>query len=113
MNILFLCTANKHRSRTFEDYYRAKCSGHHFKSAGLSQKLCEKFGTTLCSGELLAWAEQIFVMEERHKERIAEHTGDIYLNKITVLHIEDIYHYMQIELLDELQSHEQLRFLNL
>lgn len=111
MNILFLCTANKHRSKTAEDYFRAQCPNHRFKSAGLSQKFCEQFGTTLCSGEMLEWADRIFVMEERHKDRIAEYTGDIHLNKITILHIEDIYQHMQIELLEKFQSHEKLKFL--
>lgn len=112
MNILFLCTANQHRSRTAEKFYSAKFPNYSFKSAGLSQKYCEKLGTTLCSSEILTWADLIFVMEKMHKDRIAEHTGDLHLNKVTVLYIEDIYQYMQPELLDKLQSHEQLSFLN-
>lgn len=112
MKVLFLCTANQHRSRTAEDFYRIKCPNYKFKSAGLSRKFCEKFGTTLCSEDMLAWADLTFVMEKRHKDRITEHTRDIHLFKISILNIDDIYKYMQPELIEILQSHEQLSFLN-
>ena len=85
MNILFLCTANLHRSRSAKDY---------FKSAGLSEKYCAKYGSRLCSSELLDWAEKIYVMEPQHVERITEHEGESYLAKIEILHIDDIYQYM-------------------
>lgn len=111
MNILFLCTSNKNRSRTAEDFYRAKLPHHNFKSAGLSQKYCLKYRTTLCSIEILSWADAVFVMQDIHRKRIAEYAGESYLKKIEVLHIEDIYSYMQSELLEKLQSHEKLQFL--
>jgi predicted protein tyrosine phosphatase len=113
MNILFLCTANQHRSRTAETLYRANCPNHHFKSAGLSQKYCQKYSTTLCTIELLVWADKVFVMEAMHQQRIAEHAGESYLNKLEVLNIEDIYQYMQPALLEKLQSNEKLQFLTL
>ncbi|NRQ44489.1 phosphotyrosine protein phosphatase [Rheinheimera sp. YQF-2] len=113
MNILFLCTANLHRSRTAEDFYRKVNSKHEYKSAGLSQKYCQRYGTTLCTIELLKWAEKVFVMEETHVQRIAEHTGASYLSMIEVLEIEDVYQYMQPELIAALTSHEKLRFLNI
>ena len=111
MNILFLCTSNKNRSKTAEDFYRVSCKHHEFKSAGLSQKYCLRYGSTLCSIEMLSWADIVFVMQEFHKKRIAEHGGESYLKKIEVLHIQDIYSYMQLELLEKLRSHEKLQFL--
>jgi protein-tyrosine-phosphatase len=56
MNILFLCTANLHRSRTAEDYFKSLDSTHTFKSAGLSEKYC----TQLCSVELLTMGGHSF-----------------------------------------------------
>lgn len=98
MNILFLCTANKQRSKTAEELFGAADKSNQYKSAGLSSKYVAKAGSTLCTTELLEWAEQIFVFETAHIIRIQEHTGDNFLSKITNLHIEDKYQYFQREL---------------
>lgn len=104
MNILFLCTANLHRSRTAEDYFKSVKNSHIFKSAGLSEKYCTKYGSSLCTFELLDWAEKIYVMETFHAERIAEYADKHYLAKVEILHIDDIYQYMQPELLEKLKK---------
>ncbi len=92
MNILFLCTANKNRSRTAEDFFRQNHSyDYKFLSAGLSKKECARNHSQLCNIELLEWANRVFVMEQMHKERIVEYTGSKFLDKISVLGIEDIY----------------------
>jgi len=111
MYILFLCTANLHRSRTAEDYFKSLGGNNSFQSAGLSEKYCSKYGTRLCTVELLKWADSIYVMEPMHQERIVEYAGDHYSDKITVLNIDDIYQYMQPELLDELKSNVYLQFM--
>jgi predicted protein tyrosine phosphatase len=111
MHILFLFTANLHRSRTAEDFFRSQCKNHIFKSAGLSEKYCKQYGSTLCSIEMLEWADKVFVMEPLHKKRIAEYTGKQYLHKVEVLNIEDIYQYMQPELLKLFQSDKKLKYL--
>ncbi|MCG9732340.1 hypothetical protein L1D44_21400 [Shewanella sp. Isolate13] len=98
MNILFLCTANKQRSKTAEELFRAANKSNQYKSAGLSAKYVGKAGATLCTPELLEWADKIYVFEVAHIERIQEHTGDKYLAKITNLQIEDKYQYFQREL---------------
>ncbi|MCP4984794.1 MAG: phosphotyrosine protein phosphatase [Colwellia sp.] len=112
MNILFLCTANLHRSRTAEDYFRLVNSKHEFLSAGLSEKYCKQHGTRLCSVEMLDWADKVFVMEAMHVERITQHTEERFLDKIENLHVDDIYQYMQAELLEKLKSSKQLQFIN-
>lgn len=100
MNILFVCTANRHRSRTAEDYFRETEKGtYSFLSAGLSKKECDRHQSRLCTTELLEWADKIFVMEQRHRKRIIEHTGSQFLRKIQVLDIEDVYRYNQRELI--------------
>lgn len=102
MKILFLCTANINRSRTAEDYFSKMVPGHEYRSAGLSEKYCNKHGTTLCSKEMLKWADLILVMESAHRERIIEHAGQNFINKIKVLDIPDVYQYMQPELITTL-----------
>lgn len=105
MNILFLCTANKNRSRTAEKYFQQH-NPHHYKflSAGLSAKECARNNSQLCSIELLEWANRVFVMEQMHKERVEEHTGSRFSDKIYVLGLEDIYYYYQPELIEQLQE---------
>ena len=111
MNILFLCTANIQRSRTAEDLFKSLESEHVFQSAGLSKKYCAKYGSRLCTIELLNWAEKIYVMESQHIERITEHVGKSYLAKIEILHIDDVYQYMQPELVAKLTSSPHLQFI--
>jgi predicted protein tyrosine phosphatase len=113
MNILFLCTSNLHRSRTAEDYFKSVEKNHVFQSAGLSEKYCAKYGTQLCSVEMLKWADKIFVMESLHANRIRQYAGEHYLAKVEILHISDIYKYMQPELLDEFKSNAHLQFMSL
>ena len=108
MNILFLCTANLHRSRTAEDYFKSLKVSHVFKSAGLSEKYCKQHDTRLCTVELLKWADKVFVMEKIHLQRIRDNTDENYVSKIEVLNIDDIYQYMQLELLEKLKSKVQL-----
>lgn len=112
MNILFLCTANMHRSRTAEDYFRSTNNKHKYKSAGLSEKLCKQYNTRLCSIELLEWADRVYVMEAMHIDRITLHTGEHFINKIENLNIDDIYQYRQTELLEKLKSRKLLQFIN-
>ena len=98
MNILFLCTANIQRSKTAEELFRAANNNHQYKSAGLSEKYVSKANSTLCTVEMLQWADQVYAFEKQHIERIQKHTGDVYLPKITNLDIPDDYQYFQREL---------------
>ena len=108
MKILFLCTANIQRSRTAEDLFREEMPQHVYRSAGLSEKECKRNHTTLCTEEMLVWADKVYVFEQMHLERIQAHTDDKYIDKIHCLDIEDVYQYMQPELiilLNRLRSH--------
>lgn len=98
MNILFLCTANVQRSKTAEELFLAIDKSNNYKSAGLSKKYVDKAGTTLCTEELLDWADKIYVFEDFHIEIISRYTDKKHLNKITNLKIEDKYQYFQREL---------------
>lgn len=94
MNILFLCTANINRSKTAEVLFTEMGGNNRYKSAGLSAKYTEFYGSTLCTEELLAWADRVYVFEPMHLERLSLYTGDKYKHKITNIDIEDRYQYM-------------------
>ena len=98
MNILFLCTANIQRSKTAEEIFRVANNNHQYKSAGLSAKYVEKANSTLCTEEMLQWADQIYVFEQQHIDRVQKHTGEVFLPKIINLNIPDDYQYFQREL---------------
>ena len=98
MNILFLCTANKERSRTAQELFSALDKANTYKSAGLSAKYVTKANTTICTEEMLIWAEKIYVFEDAHVERIKKYSGDTFLPKILNLQIKDEYQYFQRKL---------------
>ena len=99
-NILFVCSANKQRSKTGEDYFSRVYPNLNFMSGGTNIKICEKEGTNPLTEEMLIWADLIFVMENKHRELIKQHTSNKFGNKIIVLGIQDIYKYYQKELID-------------
>ena len=103
MNILFICTVNIQRSKTAEEIFRALDSGsNEYRSAGLSAKYTQKAGSTLCTEEMLRWADVIYVFEEMHIKRIQEHTNELYLSKVINLDIADVFEYFQRELVLQL-----------
>jgi predicted protein tyrosine phosphatase len=98
MNILFICSKNKWRSRTAETIFK-NVLGHDVRSAGTDSdariKVTEK---------LIQWADLIFVMEKRHKEILSKKFGISFTTrKIVVLDIEDNYQYMDEELIETLR----------
>ncbi|PAJ74111.1 hypothetical protein CJF42_12420 [Pseudoalteromonas sp. NBT06-2] len=98
MNILFLCTANIQRSKTAEELFSAIDNSNEYRSAGLSLKYVEKAGSTICTEEMLQWADKVCVFEREHIKRIQQHTGDVFISKIENLDIADEYSYFQREL---------------
>ncbi len=103
-NILFVCSANKDRSKTAEDYFSVQFPNLQFDSAGTNKKICNKLGTNYINEEQLNVADTVFVMENKHLKAIKEVFGNKYFNKITVLNIHDIYKYGSKELIEILKS---------
>lgn len=103
MKILFLCTSNKNRSKTAEKVF-SEMTPHDVASAGLSAKYCEKEQGVLCTESMLKDADIVYVFEEAHLERIQQHTGSKYTNKIVNLGIDDVYTFMDDSLIELLQS---------
>jgi predicted protein tyrosine phosphatase len=105
--ILFICSANKDRSRTAEDLFAPLHTELKFDSAGTNEKICRQEDTQLVSAELIDWADAIYVMENKHRKALGGFTKEKYLHKTTVLGIQDHYKYndsVLIELLKEKMS---------
>lgn len=99
MNILFVCSRNKWRSATAENIYKNN-GEHQVRSAGTEPSARVKL-----NAKYLNWADLIFVMEKKHKQRITEKFKDeVAAKEIIVLNIPDDYQYMDEELIDELNS---------
>lgn len=98
MNVLFVCSRNQWRSPTAEKIFNKK-KGINSKSAGTEPSARIKLNS-----QHLVWADIIFVMERKHKERIFQKYGEIVSNKhIEILDIEDNFKYMDTELIEILE----------
>lgn len=103
-NILFVCSANKDRSKTADDYFSAKYPDINFDSAGTNKRICEQLGTSYITQEQMNWADKVLVMEEKHLKALVSAFGNGYYSKITVLGIKDVYKYYDkglIKILEE------------
>ena len=95
MNVLFVCSRNKWRSRTAEKIYENNIA-FNVKSAGTEPSAQIKI-----TAKLIDWADIIFVMEKKHKQRLTENFPlQTSTKKIIILNIEDDYEYMDPELVD-------------
>ncbi|HEY1038725.1 MAG TPA: phosphotyrosine protein phosphatase [Bacteroidia bacterium] len=98
-NVLFVCSANKQRSKTAEDHFSILYPKFNFLSAGTNRKICDQEGTTFITEDLIEWADTIFVMEKKHRKQINEYLKQKSSSKIKVLNIKDIYKYNSKELI--------------
>ena len=99
MNILFVCSRNKWRSRTAETVFKDS-QDFNVKSAGT-----EPTARIKVSAKLIDWADLIFAMEKRHKQRLIENFPILTADKqIIVLDIPDEYQYMDSELIDIIKT---------
>ncbi len=88
--VLFICSMNRWRSPTaeqiFSDYPGIECA-----SAGLNRG-----AENPLTGELVEWAELIFVMERAHKEKLSREFKPYLLGKrVVCLNIPDNYKFME------------------
>jgi predicted protein tyrosine phosphatase len=87
-HLLVVCGKNKRRSRTAEQLYRQDARVH-IRSAGLSPKSERKL-----TAPDLHWADLVLVMDHAQRARIRETYRHLALPPIAVLHIPDVYAYM-------------------
>jgi predicted protein tyrosine phosphatase len=95
MNLLFLCSRNQWRSPTAEAIYKNR-QGVSVRSAGT-----EPSAKVKVNAKHVLWADIIFVMEKKHKQRLLVNFPDEAASKqIIILDIEDEYQYMDEELVE-------------
>jgi len=99
IRLLFVCSENRLRSPTaeavFSEYENVEAIG-----AGTN-----KDAFTTISGDLIEWADVIFVMEQCHRTKIAKKfRRQLKDKKLAVLGIPDNYKYMQPELVSLLKK---------
>lgn len=107
MNLLFICSRNQWRSPTAENIFNDQfyCA----KSAGTSKSARIKVNE-----KLINWADIIFVMEKKHRQRLLEKYEGLLTNKTPiVLDISDNYQYMDEELINALKVSVQPHLDNL
>lgn len=99
MNVLFICSKNKWRSRTAETIFKDS-QDHDVRSAGT-----ENDARIKVTEKLIIWSDLIFVMEKHHKEKLRERFGErLYEKEIIILDITDDYQYMDEELIETLRQ---------
>lgn len=99
MNLLFICSRNQWRSPTAEQLWR-KSPEHNARSAGTSPK-----ARKTVSEKDIIWADCIFVMEKKHKNRlVANYNRLLEYKSVHILDISDDYQYMDPELIEILQD---------
>lgn len=97
-NLLFICSRNQWRSPTAEKVYKQK--GFSARSAGTSPNAKKTISVSD-----IKWADVIFVMEKKHKNRIvAEFTRLVEHKPIHILDIPDEYKYMDPDLISFMED---------
>jgi predicted protein tyrosine phosphatase len=99
MNLLFVCSRNQWRSPTAEEIYKNQ-QGINVRSAGT-----EPSARVRLTAKTIQWADVIFVMEKKHKQRIIENfETEAESKSIIVLDILDEYPFMDAELIEEIKT---------
>ncbi|MEM1080805.1 MAG: phosphotyrosine protein phosphatase [Pseudomonadota bacterium] len=99
MKLLFICSENRLRSPTAEAVF-SKWSGVEAISAG-TNKGCE----TPVSGDLIEWADVVFVMERNHRNKVAKKFRSLLNGKrLITLEIPDEFDYMDPSLVKLLEA---------
>ncbi len=106
MNILFVCTANRDRSRTAEIHFSNKYPEHRFRSAGINEYLSKRHGGVHLKQYMLDVFDQIVCMEIEHVEYIRSKIGSKYIeqNKVFCLSIGDTDTFMSEQLIRKLEE---------
>jgi predicted protein tyrosine phosphatase len=99
LNVLFVCSRNQWRSPTAERVWRRHPTLG-VRSGGTSPN-----ARHTVSADDVRWADVIFVMVHRHKQRLAAAFAGLLTDKpVHVLDIPDVYRYMDPELVELLEQ---------
>lgn len=95
--MLFVCTKNQVRSLTAQQVYRGR-PDLEVRSAGLRD-----YATVPLTGELLQWADLVFVFSRRQQRVVEARFRDTAENKrVVCLHLPDRFEYKSTELIQKL-----------
>jgi predicted protein tyrosine phosphatase len=98
-HVLFVCGKNRRRSPTAEALFSGQPNLEVSSAGTAADADCP------VSGDLIDWADDIFVMESRHLRQLRKQFGPLLGSKRMVsLDIPDRYELMQPELIEILQS---------
>ena len=93
--LLFICSRNQWRSPTAEALFKGS-QRYEARSAGTSPK-----ARVRVTQSHIRWADQIFVMERKHLQRLRElFANSLSDTPITILDIPDDFQFMDAELVD-------------
>tara|TARA_R110002126_G_scaffold285314_2_gene435568 strand:- start:3902 stop:4249 length:348 start_codon:yes stop_codon:yes gene_type:complete len=99
MNLLFVCSENRLRSPTGEEVF-SQYEGINAIGAGTNAD-----AETVVSGDLVEWADVIFVMEKTHRNKVSKKFKDLlHGKKLVCLDIPDNYERMDPVLVRILQN---------
>ncbi|WHI48447.1 phosphotyrosine protein phosphatase [Microbulbifer sp. VAAF005] len=99
MNLLFVCSENRLRSPTGEEVFSAY-QGINAIGAGTNSD-----AETVVSGDLIEWADIVFVMEKSHRNKVSKKFKDLLKGKkLICLDIPDNYARMDPVLVRLLES---------
>jgi predicted protein tyrosine phosphatase len=99
VKLLFVCSQNRLRSPTAETVFSAY-PGIEAMSAGTNND-----ATTPLSGDLIEWADVVFVMEKAHRNKLMSKFKAAFKTKrLVVLDIPDGYEYMDPDLVHILKA---------
>jgi predicted protein tyrosine phosphatase len=97
--LLFVCSQNKLRSLTAETMFN-KNPNFAVKSAGTEHNARQKI-----TAGMIGWADMIFVMERKHRDRLKQKFNEEIRGKqVITLNIPDDFEYMQPELIEILEA---------
>ncbi len=98
-NLLFICSRNQWRSPTAEKIY-SRDERFSVRSAGTSPR-----ARRTVSVKDIEWADVVFVMETKHRDRLKASFGRaIQHKKVVVLDIPDEYQYMDEVLVEMIRN---------
>ncbi len=104
MNVIFICSANRDRSRTAEIYFQNKFPEHRFRSAGINKYLSERHGGIHLKQYMLDIADRIVCAELVHSDYIIRQIDKKYISKIEVLNLGDTEPFMSGQLISMLEE---------
>lgn len=97
--LLFVCSANKLRSRTAEEMFRGM-QGFHVRSRGTEPDARIR----VTAGDI-GWADIVFCMEKRHRDRLRQkYRQECDGKRIVCLFIPDEYDFMDPALVEVLKT---------